>query len=301
MLEHLLKERDCLVADGATGTNLMLAGLAPGRLPDLWNSERPDPVAALHRDFVDAGSDIILTNTFGASARRLGRLGAEGRCAEINAAGATLARAAADAADRPVVVAGSMGPHGEMMPPFGRLTADAAEAGFAAQAAALADGGVHVLWLESFFILDELAAAARAAASTGLPIVITLTFDTAGHTMMGDSPAAALDFVRGLGTPVVAVGSNCGRDPVSLVDSVRALAEHAQAGEVFVAKANCGMPQIGRKSASGGFSYDATPADMANYAVAARAAGARIIGGCCGTTPAHVAAMAAALTQVPFP
>jgi len=297
LLAELLVERPVLVADGATGTNLMLAGLKAGRLPDQWNVDRPDDVGGLHRAFVDAGSDLILTNTFGGSARRLGRFGLGGRCEELNIAGARLARAAADAAGRPLVVAGAMGPHGEMMPPFGELAAEAAEAGFAEQAMALAAGGVDVLWLESFFILDELAAAMRAASATGLPIAVTLTFDTAGHTMMGASPAAAFDFVRGLDVPVIAFGSNCGREPEAVVESVAAIARHAGPDAVIVAKANCGMPVIGRVIGGGGFRYRATPADMAGYAQDARAAGARIVGGCCGTTPAHVVAMAEALAE----
>jgi len=298
VLVQLLAEREILVADGATGTNLMKAGLETGQLPDAWNTDRPEEVLALHQAFVAAGSDIILTNTFGAGSRRLDRFGLGGRCEDLNAAGAKLARAAADAVGRPVIVAGSMGPHGEMMPPFGELTGDAAETSFAEQAAALAEAGADVLWLESFFILDELSAALRAAAPTGLPLAVTLTFDTAGCTMMGTSPAAALEFVRASTVPVVAFGSNCGRAPGEVVESVRAIADHAgadhrSAGEAIVAKANCGMPVIG----DGRFDYRATSADMAAYAQAARAAGAHIVGGCCGTTPAHVAAMSKALTS----
>ena len=167
LLSRLLDTRDYLLADGATGTNMMVMGLGPGDPPDLWNEDFPDRVAALHGAFVEAGSDIILTNTFGSNPVRLRLDDAEERAAEINRAGVRLARAAADAVDRPVVVAGSMGPTGELLEPLGPMTAEEAEASYADQARYLAEGGVDVLWIETIFNFDELGAALRGAATTG--------------------------------------------------------------------------------------------------------------------------------------
>ena len=291
LLEELLAEREYLIADGATGTNLMGMGLPPGQAPDLWNVDEPKNVTRLHESFLEAGADIILTNTFGANRCRLGMEKAEDRTPEINEAGAELARAAKDGASRPVVVAGSMGPTGEIMEPLGPLTPERAEEVFTEQAEALARGGVDVLWIETIYAFEELRAAVAAAARTGLPVVSTMSFDTNGRTMMGDSPEEAAGFVQTLPTPLVAYGANCGVGPATLVDAIKGLGRGSKDGDVIVAKGNCGVPEM----VGGEVVFRGDEGIMATYARLARDAGARIIGGCCGTSPNHLAAIVKSL------
>lgn len=292
VLSTLLAEKDCLIADGAVGTNMMIAGLGPGEAPDFWNLDNPEPVEDLHRRFVDAGSDIILTNTFGSNPPRLSLDGAEARCLELNVAGARLARAAANEADRPVVVAGSIGPTGELMEPFGAMTVDEAYKAYAEQAEALAEGGVDVIWIETIFIFDELGAAIRAGQSTGLPVTATMTFDTNRRTMMGDTPEAAMEYVLGLENPPLAFGANCGAGPSMLIDSICGLKRAAHPDTVIISKGNCGVPEM---SPDGEIVFSGTVEVMETYARMARDAGARIIGGCCGTTPETLKAIADAV------
>ena len=291
LLSELLADRDYLVADGATGTNLMRMGLPAGQAPDLWNLDHPENVTRLHESFIDVGADIILTNTFGANRCRLSLEQAQGRTSEINEAGAHLACAAKAKAGRPLVVAGSMGPTGEIMIPHGELTRETAEDVFSEQAEALARGGVDVLWIETVYAFEELAAAVAAASRTGLPVVSTMTFDTAGHTMMGDSPADAAAFVQTLPTPLVAYGANCGVGPATLVHAVCGFVSGGQPGDVLVAKGNCGVPEM----IDGEVVFKGDADIMARYARLARDAGARIIGGCCGTAPEHLAAIVESL------
>jgi 5-methyltetrahydrofolate--homocysteine methyltransferase len=184
-----------------------------------------------------------------------------------------------------------MGPSGELMAPHGTLTKESAEAAFSEQATALAQGGVDVLWIESIFAFDELAAAVAAAASTGLPVASTMTFDTAGRTMMGNSPEQASEFIHAITPPLVAYGANCGAGPAMLVDTICEFSRSAREGDVIIAKGNCGIP----KTLNGQVVYSGDDATMARYARLARDAGARIIGGCCGTSPARLRAIADAL------
>jgi len=291
VLADLLAERDYLIADGATGTNMMLRGLPAGRPPDLWNLDGQEHVSWLHENMIAAGADIILTNTFGSNPCRLKLDKAEDKTHEINVAGAQLARAAADAVDRPVVVAGSVGPTGEMMEPFGTLTGEAVEAAFYEQMAALAEGGADVIWIETIFAFDELSAAVRAANRTGLPVVSTMTFDTASRTMMGNTAEEAVNFTHEFTPRLAAFGANCGAGPAMLIDSVVGLCEAADEDDVIVAKGNCGIPQM----IDGEIVYSGTNEVMAEYARLARDCGARIIGGCCGTTPERLEAIVAAL------
>jgi 5-methyltetrahydrofolate--homocysteine methyltransferase len=290
-LAELLAEREYLIADGATGTNMMGMGLPTGQAPDLWNLDAPENVSRLHESFIDVGADIILTNTFGSNRCRLKLEKAEDRAREISVAGARLARAAADSAERPVVVAGSMGPTGELMEPYGTLNPESADEAFGEQAEALAAGGVDLIWIETIFAFDELAAAVAAAARTGLPVASTMTFDTAGRTMMGDTPQKACEFIRGLSTPLIAFGCNCGAGPAMLIDTVCGLRASASDGDVLIAKGNCGVPGM----VEGKVVYSGDEDTMARYARLARDAGVRIIGGCCGTTPVHLKAIVAAL------
>ena len=299
LLARLLSERDYLMADGAIGTNLFAMGLETGEAPELWNTDNPGNVRKLHDSFVEAGADILITNTFGANSYRLQLHSAQNRVRELNAAGVRIAREAADAAGRPVVVAASMGPTGEIFQPVGTLSEADGEAAFAEQAEAQAEAGADVHWIETISGHEELSAAVRGASVTGLPIVSTMTFDTVGRTMMGLTTEAAIELGHTLSAELLAAGkiglaaygSNCGVGPATLVDSILGLGRGAHGGDILVAKGNCGIPHYD----DGKIVYTGTPEIMADYARLARDAGARIIGGCCGTTAVHVRAMVDAL------
>lgn len=291
LLQRLLAEKGTLLADGATGTGLFAMGLQTGDAPELWNIDHPDRIRAHYRSFVDAGSDIILTNSFGGTRHRLKLHGAQDRVEEINEAAARLAREVVDAAGRPVVVGGSMGPTGELFQPLGALTHESARDAFAEQAQALARGGVDVLWIETLSSREEVDAAIEGAERTGLPVVCTVSFDTNGRTMMGIAPESfAAHCAHGDHRPL-AFGTNCGVGASELVAAVLNMRRGADEDAVLVAKANCGIPEWH----DGELTFNGTPELMADYAVLARDAGARIIGGCCGTTPEHVRAMRTAL------
>ena len=291
-LTALLSTRDWLLADGATGTNLFNAGLASGDPPEAWNAERPGDVRALYRGAVDAGSDLFLTNTFGSNRARLRLHGDEARAHELSRLGAALGREVADAAGRPVLVAGSMGPTGEIMAPMGPLTHEVAVEIFHEQAEGLKAGGADVLWVETVSAPEELRAAAEAAALADMPWCVTMSFDTAGRTMMGTTAPDMARLVRRLPNPPVAFGANCG---VGASDLIRTILGIGDAPAPLIAKGNAGIP----KYHDGHIHYDGTPELMADYAVLARDAGARIVGGCCGTTPAHLERMRAALEATP--
>ncbi len=288
---NLLATRPWLLADGATGSNLFDMGLVSGDAPELWNEEHPDRIARLHQSFVDAGADIVLTNSFGGTRYRLKLHQAQDRVHELNVKAARIARSVADGAGRPVAVAGSMGPTGEIMEPVGPLTAAEATAAFAEQARALADGGADVLWIETMSSREEVEAAVAGAATVGLPIVVTVSFDTNGRTMMGLSAQDLADIERASPHKLAACGTNCGVGASEVVACIRNLAESAGPEVVLVAKGNCGIPQF----IGGSICYNGTPELMALYARMAYDAGARIIGGCCGTSPKHLAAMHQAL------
>ncbi|WP_424930970.1 betaine--homocysteine S-methyltransferase [Amaricoccus macauensis] len=292
-LETLLSERDWLLADGATGTNLFNMGLASGDAPELWNVEAPEKIRALYDGAVGAGSDLFLTNSFGANASRLKLHDAQGRVHELNKAAAEIAREAADASGRKVVVAGSMGPTGEIMAPLGPLTIDAAAEMFEAQARGLLDGGADVLWVETISAPDELRAAAEGIGRTGAPWCCTMSFDTAGRTMMGLTAAAMVKLVEELPHKPLAFGANCGVGASDLLRTVLGFSA-ANPNLPIIAKGNAGIP----KFVEGHIHYDGTPELMADYAVMARNCGATIIGGCCGTTPEHLVAMRAALEKM---
>lgn len=291
LLTRLLQSRPFLLADGATGTNFFAMGLQTGDAPELWNTEHPEKVSELHLNFIDAGSDIILTNTFGGTRHRLKLHGADKRVAELNEAAARVARGVADSTERDVVVAGDMGPTGELFQPLGLLDFEMGKAAFAEQARALAAGGADVIWIETMSSREEVEAAVAGAATTGLPIVCTASFDTNGHTMMGLSPADLAELCASLTPLPLAFGANCGVGAAETLTCALGLSAAVLSGTVLVIKANCGIPEY----VDGAIRYDGTPELMADYARLARDAGARIIGGCCGTTPAHVAAIREAL------
>ncbi|WP_353472278.1 betaine--homocysteine S-methyltransferase [Salipiger sp. H15] len=293
-LSKLLSERDWLLADGATGTTLFDMGLAAGEAPETWNETHPDRIRALYQGAVEAGSDMFLTNSFGANAARLKLHGAERRARELARRAAELGREVADAAGRPVVVAGSVGPTGEILEPVGSLAHALAVEMFEEAATGLREGGADVLWLETISAPEEFRAAAEAFERVGMPWCGTMSFDTAGRTMMGLTSAGLGRLVETLPNPPIAFGANCG---TGASDLLRTLLGFAASGteRPIVAKANAGIPRF----VDGHIHYDGTPELMADYAVMARDAGARIIGGCCGTTPAHLRAMRAALETRP--
>ncbi len=291
-LEELAAAREVMLADGATGTNLFKAGLQTGYPPELWNVERADTITALYQEFVDAGSDVILTNSFGGTSFRLKLHASETRVHELNLAAARLARQVADKADRPVLVAGSIGPTGELFSPLGMLTSEAAEAAFTEQAEALAQGGVDIIWIETMSALEEVRAATIAAQKTGLPVMATMTFDTAGRSMMGIKPTDYKDFAAEIG--LQGFGANCGIGPAELIDSIIHF-DALNQNSFVIAKGNCGIPAF----IDGEIHYHGTPELMAEYALIARDLGARIIGGCCGTSSEHLQAMRTALDTTP--
>jgi methionine synthase I (cobalamin-dependent) len=286
-----LNSRPWMLADGATGTNYFQMGLVSGDAPEMWNFEHPDRVRSLHRQFIEAGADIILTNTFGGNRHRLKLHEAQNRVHEVNTAAAKNARAEADAFKaRQVFVAGSIGPTGEIFMPVGAFPYEEGVTAFAEQAKALKDGGVDVLWIETMSSEDELRAAVEGASQAGLPIVTTMSFDTNGRTMMGITPTAFGSLAASLPTQPVAIGANCGVGASELIATVMGITA-ARPDAAVVAKGNCGIPQYH----DGHIHYTGTPELMADYARIALDAGARIIGGCCGTSPEHLASMRRAL------
>ena len=290
MLEILLAEGRPLLADGATGTNLFDAGLTSGDNPELWNATRGETVRALHRRFVEAGADIILTNSFGGNRRRLALHGLEHRVRELNRLAAENARSVADAAGRRIVVAGSVGPTGDLLAPLGPLSEDEACVVFAEQIEGLREGGADVVWIETMSAPEEIRAAARAAGALGMPYTVTASFDTAGKTMMGLGPAAFAEFAAGFGPAPAALGANCGVGAADLLVSILAMSE-GRPEAVLIAKANAGVPQWHGAH----IHYSGSPELMGLYAGLAVDAGARIVGGCCGSKPEHLAAMRRAL------
>lgn len=288
----MLANREWILADGATGTNLFNMGLMSGDAPELWNEQHPEKIKALYQSAVDAGSDLFLTNSFGGNASRLKLHDAQDRAFDLSRMAAEIGREVADASARDIVVAGSVGPTGDIMEPVGTLShADAVEI-FHEQAEGLKAGGADVLWLETISAPEEYSAAAEAFARADMPWVGTMSFDTAGRTMMGTTSAAMVQMVDGLATPPKAYGANCGTGASDLLRTVLGFA--AQGSETpIIAKGNAGIP----KYVDGHIHYDGTPELMGDYARLARDCGAKIIGGCCGTMPEHLTAMRRSLEE----
>ncbi|MAY86805.1 MAG: methionine synthase I [Pseudooceanicola sp.] len=291
---EMLNSHDVLLADGATGTNLFNMGLQAGDAPELWNVDEPKKITALYQGSVDAGSDLFLTNTFGGTAARLKLHSAEKRVRELNRIGAELGREVADKAGRPVAVAGSVGPTGEIMQPVGSLSHALAVEMFHEQADGLKEGGVDVMWLETISAPEEYRAAAEAFALVGLPWCGTMSFDTAGRTMMGVTSSAMVELVESLDPAPLAYGANCGTGASDLLRTVLGFAAQGHSRPI-IAKGNAGIP----KYVDGHIHYDGTPELMGDYAVMARDCGARIVGGCCGTMPEHLRHMREALDTRP--
>ncbi len=293
-LQKLLAERDWLLADGATGTNLFNMGLGAGDPPEFWNVDEPAKITALYKSAVDAGSDIFLTNSFGGNAARLKLHNAANRARELSRVAAEIGREVADRADHKVIVAGSVGPTGEIMAPMGQLTHEIAVEMFHEQAEGLKEGGADVLWVETISAPEEYAAAAEAFALADMPWCGTMSFDTAGRTMMGFTSADLAALVEKLPNPPLAYGANCGVGSSDLLRTVQGFTAQGSTRPI-IAKGNAGIP----KYVDGHIHYDGTPELMAEYALLARNSGARIIGGCCGTMPEHLRSMREALETKP--
>jgi len=291
-LEELLETKGVLLLDGAMGTMLMAAGLESGEAPELWNVDHPDVIRNIHREYIQAGSDLVLTNTFGGTRIRLALHELDDRVTELNKAGAELARAESDKANATIVVGGSMGPSGELLEPVGTLNYQAARDAFSEQAAALVDGGVDILWVETMSDINEVKAAIEGCRQVSdLPLAATMTFDSHGHTMMGVTPELAIQELKGL--ELMVIGANCGNGPGEIEEVIYKM-HQINPDVILVAKANAGLP----KWEGSELIYDGTPEVMAEYALKVHRLGARLIGGCCGSTPAHISAMASSLNAV---
>lgn len=275
-----------VLSDGAMGTMLQARGLPAGACPELWNVEHPEIIKSIHNAYIEAGSKAISTNTFGGNRLKLQSYGLADRTRELNAAGAAVAREAGN----DVFVMASVGPTGHFLEPLGELSFDDAADIFAEQAEALAEGGADVILLETFSDLTEARAALAGALRSGMPCFCTLAFDTAGRTMMGVDPVTAASELTKSGAK--GVGANCGVGPSETLDIIRQI-RSASSG-IVIAQPNAGVPKI----VGGQTVFDSTPEDMAAYAVLFAKAGANIIGGCCGSTPDHIRAMAASLRDM---
>jgi len=274
-----------LVSDGAWGTLLHLSGLEAGECPEMWNLTHRDDVYAIAKGYIDAGSDIILTNSFGANPTKLSHFGLEDKTVELNEAAASISRQAAGN-DR--FVLGSMGPTGVMLM-MGTASEEDLFEGFKQQAMALAKGGADGLCIETMSALDEAVIAIQAAkAACNLPIACTFTFEkTAGgafRTMMGVSPGEMLEAVKSAGASII--GSNCGNGFEQMIEIVRELRTMDRTTPILI-HANAGKPVF----RDGETVFPETPDDMAGRVTELVNSGANIVGGCCGTTPSHIQAM----------
>ena len=285
MFEGLLAGRGILVADGAMGTTLFELGLESGDSPERLNVEQPEMIARVHRSFVEAGSDLILTNTFGGNRRRLALHRLEKQVEEFNGAGVRVARQVASEAGRPVVVAASVGPTGDLFEPLGVLGHDEGVEAFSEQMSALVEAGADVLWIETLSAWEEIAAATEAAAMFDIPHAVTLSFDTNGRTMMGLRPT---DFGRWwtdlpASRRPAALGANCGTGLQEALAAAAGIRETAAEAPIIV-KSNCGIPEF----KDGMLTYPQGPDLMGDYTRQAVEIGCRIIGACCGSVPTHI-------------
>ena len=275
-----LAARPVRIGDGAMGTMLQDAGLLPGACPELWDIERPDAVAAVIRAYVDAGAEMVETNSFGGSPQKLGAYDLAPRCAEVNRRAAEIA---CQAAGPEVLVLGSMGPTGRLLRPLGDLAEADASDGFRTQADALAQGGADALCVETMTDLQEAVLAVRAAVITGLPVMATMTFEKTRrgfYTIMGVPVARAAAGLEEAGACVV--GANCGAGPDTMVELVAAW--RAVTTLPILVQPNAGIPQL----QEGRVHYPEGPESFAAYLPRLVEAGASLVGGCCGTTPEHI-------------
>jgi 5-methyltetrahydrofolate--homocysteine methyltransferase len=282
-----LESGEALVADGATGTNLQAMGVLTGGHTEDLIFDHPDIILALEKEFVAAGSDIILTCTFGATSIRMQGSKYAARLEEINLRAAALAREAAGSDS--VLVAGSMGPLGKLLKPLGPISLEEAKRAYGDQARGLASGGVDLLVIETQFSMEEARAALEGSrAETDLPVVISFSYDRGTRTMMGVKPDSAARTFRDLG--IAMIGVNCG----TTLENARAVVEEyaaAAPGFPLWVKPNAGLPRMEGTTTV----YEVAPGGMGEFARSMRDLGATVIGGCCGSTPAHVRAVAGAV------
>ena len=278
-----------VLLDGGMGTLLQDSGLEDGAPGELWNLDNADAVRAAHAAYAEAGARVLTTNTFGGTRPRLDMHGLGDRLTEVNRNAARIARSVAD--EHGLLVAGDVGPTGELLAPLGTLTSEEAQALFAEQIAALVEGGIDLLLVETLSDLGEADAALAAAreAAPGVPVIVTMSFDTNLRTMMGVRPGDAVAHLAAAGAD--GVGANCGRGPEEM-ELIAAEMAQARTGDLLlVAQSNAGLPQV----VGDHFEYDATPSDLAAHTARLAELGIDLVGGCCGSTPAHIAAMGAVL------
>lgn len=279
-----------VLLDGGMGTLLQDSGLEDGAPGELWNLENPDAVLAAHAAYAQAGARLLTTNTFGGTRPRLDMHGLGDRVGDVNRTAAQLARLVAD--ERGLLVAGDLGPIGELLAPLGTLTREEAQALFAEQLTALVEGGIDLVLVETLSDLGEADAALAAAreVAPGLPVAVTMSFDTNLRTMMGVRPGDAVAHLAAAGAD--AAGANCGRGPEEMEIIAAEMVQSRAADLLLVAQSNAGLPQV----VGDHFEYDATAGDLAAHATRLANLGIDLVGGCCGSTPAHIAAMGATLS-----
>jgi methionine synthase I (cobalamin-dependent) len=289
-LSALLGTDRPVLFDGGMGTLLQDSGLEDGAPGELWNLENPDAVRAAHAAYAESGARVLTTNTFGGTRPRLDMHGLGDLLAEVNRNAARIARSVAD--EHGLLVAGDVGPTGELLAPLGTLTGEQAKALFAEQLVALVEGGIDLVLVETLSDLGEADAALAAAREVApdLPVVVTMSFDTNVRTMMGVRPGDAVVHLAAGGAD--AVGANCGRGPDEMELIAAEMVRARPSGLLLVAQSNAGLPRV----VGDHFEYDATPGDLAAHASRLAELGIDLVGGCCGSTPAHIAAIRATLT-----
>lgn len=283
-------EKSVLTSDGAMGTMLQERGLTDGGSPELWNVEKPAVIEEVLDEYAGAGARLITTNTFGGTRGRLAMHGLENRVHELNKAGAQIAKRVANR-HLGTYVMGDVGPSGDLMEPMGTLTAEGAQEIFAEQIRGLVDGGVDAILIETMSDLSEVEAAVNAAREVAphLPVIATMSFDTNLRTMMGVKPAQAVKTLSSLGVRII--GANCGRGMDEMRLIAREMVEARPAGVFIIAQSNAGLPVLVGDT----FEYQGTPEEMAKFADEMQELGVNVIGSCCGSTPAHTAAISKAL------
>lgn len=283
-------ENAVLASDGAMGTMLQERGLTDGGAPELWNVEKPEEIEAVLEAYAAAGAKFITTNTFGATRGRLELHGLADRVFELNQAGAAIARKVADRHPGCFVM-GDIGPSGELMDPMGTLTPESAKELFAEQIKGLVAGGVDAILIETMSDLAEVEAAVEAAkeVAPGMPIIATMSFDTNLRTMMGVKPAMAVTHLSSIGVRII--GANCGRGTDEMRQIAQEMVNARPEGVFIITQSNSGLPKLVGDT----FIYEGTPDEMAKYAAEMKEMGVNIVGSCCGSTPAHTKAIAAAI------
>ena len=291
LLERLSTET--ILADGAMGTMLHARGVGFDKCFDELNLTNPSAVAEIHREYIEAGAQLILTNTFGANRFKLGKHGLEEKVVQLSQAGVDLAKRVVAASFRDVLVAGSVGPLGVRIAPFGRVQPEQARTAFAEQIGALSEAGAELIVIETMSDLYEIREAIKAARQVcSLPLVASVTFTRDDRTVLGDDPAKVARMLKETGVDVI--GVNCSGGPAQLLRILKQMCQAVPDGKFWV-KPNAGWPeQVG-----GRIMYPADAEYFGDYALSFREMGARIVGGCCGTTPQHIAAMHKALAAAP--